>query len=99
MANSRDGQIPLRRPGASRKQSSPNARLALLALLSAPLVSAQSDCISLSGSTTCPAFESASISTTGYVAGLFPFLQFVSSRESFDNQLRSYVRTAYVQNK
>ncbi|GKT47281.1 uncharacterized protein ColSpa_07462 [Colletotrichum spaethianum] len=49
------------------------ARAALLSLLStSALVSAQSNCVSLEGSKTCPAFESASISTTGFVAGILP---------------------------
>ena len=78
-----------------------------------------SACISLRGSKACPAFQSASISTTGFVAGRLyvhsysqyspgvlgvilifcfsNFLQFVSSRETFDQRLRTYVQTTYVQ--
>lgn len=63
------------------------------------IVSAQSNCISLDRSTACPAFQSASISTSQFVADLFPFLRFVSDRESFDRELLSYVRTTYVRNK
>ncbi|KAF6820238.1 SH3 domain-containing protein [Colletotrichum sojae] len=77
-------------------------KAALLSVLStSALVSAQSSstCVSLQGSTTCPAFQSASVSTTGFVAGIFPFLQFVSSRETFDQQLLSYVETSYVREK
>ncbi|KAF6835213.1 SH3 domain-containing protein [Colletotrichum plurivorum] len=77
-------------------------KAALLSVLSTSgLVSAQSSstCVSLQGSTTCPAFQSASVSTTGFVAGIFPFLQFVSSRETFDQQLQSYVETSYVREK
>ncbi|KAF6844469.1 SH3 domain-containing protein [Colletotrichum musicola] len=77
-------------------------KAALLSVLStSALVSAQSSstCVSLQGSTTCPAFQSASVSTTGFVAGIFPFLQFVSSRETFDQQLQSYVETSYVREK
>ncbi|KAH8681104.1 hypothetical protein BX600DRAFT_504842 [Xylariales sp. PMI_506] len=56
-------------------------------------------CISLSGSTTCSAFQSASISTDATLVGLYPFLQYVSDRASFDSQLEAYVKTTYVQSK
>ncbi|KAJ9148991.1 SH3 domain-containing protein [Pleurostoma richardsiae] len=56
-------------------------------------------CISLEGSTTCPAFESSSISTDSTLVGYFPFLQYVSDRASFDSQLQQYVQTSYVQEK
>ncbi|KAK1531373.1 SH3 domain-containing protein [Colletotrichum paranaense] len=75
------------------------ARAALSSVLSAAMVSAQSSCISLQGSTTCSAFQSASVSTTGFVAGIFPFLQYVSSRETFDQQMSSYLETTYVREK
>jgi hypothetical protein len=76
-----------------------NTRTALLSVLATvPGVMAQS-CISLSGSTQCPAFSSASISTDSSLIGFFPFLQYVSSIETFDQQLSAYVSTAYVQEK
>ncbi|KAF4636284.1 hypothetical protein G7Y89_g1793 [Cudoniella acicularis] len=57
-------------------------------------------CISLQGSTQCPAFSSASISTTdSTVVGYFPFLKFVSSTTTFDEQLSAYISTSYVQEK
>ncbi|KAH6659260.1 hypothetical protein BKA67DRAFT_529426 [Truncatella angustata] len=56
-------------------------------------------CISLSGSTACPAFTSSSISTNTTLVNLYPFLQYVSDRASFDSQLESYVQTTYVQSK
>lgn len=56
-------------------------------------------CISLSGSTACPAFESSSISTNTSVQAIYPFLQYVSDRASFDAQLTAYVQTNYVQTK
>ncbi|KAK6077589.1 SH3 domain-containing protein [Seiridium cupressi] len=56
-------------------------------------------CIPLSGSTTCPAFQSASISTNTTLVQIYPFLQYVSDRASFDSQLESYVQTSYVQQK
>ncbi|KAK6819529.1 hypothetical protein PG987_016012 [Apiospora arundinis] len=62
-------------------------------------VMSQNACVSLAGSKTCPAFSSASISTGSYLIGLYPFLQYVTDRASFDEQLNSYVRTSYVQSK
>ncbi|QSZ34243.1 hypothetical protein DSL72_005833 [Monilinia vaccinii-corymbosi] len=61
----------------------------------APLATA--DCVSLSGSTQCPAFTSASVDTS--LTGLFPFLSYVSDRANFDTQLSAYVQTSYVQSK
>ncbi|KAJ4408700.1 hypothetical protein N0V91_002955 [Didymella pomorum] len=56
---------------------------------------AQANCISLQGSSTCPAFSQASISTN--LTGDFSFLSFVSDVQTFDNQLRSYISTTYTQ--
>ncbi|ETS83089.1 hypothetical protein PFICI_04965 [Pestalotiopsis fici W106-1] len=56
-------------------------------------------CISLSGSTACPAFDSASISTSTTLVNLYPFLSSVSDRASFDSQLQTYVQTSYVESK
>ncbi|KAG4027651.1 hypothetical protein MFRU_028g00730 [Monilinia fructicola] len=64
-------------------------------IASAPLATA--DCVSLSGSTQCPAFTSASVDTN--LTGLFPFLSYVSDRATFDTQLSAYVQTSYVQSK
>lgn len=80
-------------------QGMAKSAILLSSLLGSALVSAQSGCISLEDSTTCPAFSSASVATSGFVADLYPFLQFVSDRESFDEQLLSYVQTTFVQNK
>ncbi|KAF1831484.1 hypothetical protein BDW02DRAFT_47068 [Decorospora gaudefroyi] len=70
---------------------------AVLALLagSLPSTMAQQSCISLQGSKACPAFTSASIDTNQ--AGNFPFLQYVSDRESFDSGLQDYIGTQYAQ--
>ncbi|KFY16926.1 hypothetical protein V491_05169, partial [Pseudogymnoascus sp. VKM F-3775] len=57
------------------------------------------DCISLSGSTACPAFNLSSVSVTGTVADLFPFLKTVTDTASFDQKLLAYVKTSYVQEK
>lgn len=76
-----------------------NKRAVLLSVLAiTPGAMAQS-CVALSGSTQCPAFSTASISTDSTLVGFFPFLQYVSSRETFDAQLSSYVSTSYVQEK
>ncbi|KAF2035023.1 hypothetical protein EK21DRAFT_55696 [Setomelanomma holmii] len=62
---------------------------------SLPVSMAQSNCISLQGSTACPAFGSASISTN--LTGDFSFLAFVSNVQSFDDRLRNYIATTYSQ--
>ncbi|KAF1996253.1 hypothetical protein P154DRAFT_443671 [Amniculicola lignicola CBS 123094] len=54
-------------------------------------------CVSLQGTTTCPAFANASVSTS--LTGLFPFLSFVSDITTFDNQLRQYIATDYAKQK
>ncbi|KAF1816962.1 hypothetical protein P152DRAFT_5062 [Eremomyces bilateralis CBS 781.70] len=72
--------------------------LALFAASSLPVATAQ-NCISLAGSSECSAFNASSISTTGEVAGIFPFLAFVSDRQTFDEQLRQYIATSYPRHK
>ncbi|KAL7627509.1 hypothetical protein AAE478_001702 [Parahypoxylon ruwenzoriense] len=73
------------------------ARAAFLSLLSTvPGAAAQDRCVPLTGSTTCSAFTSASVSTNSFLIGLFPFLQFVSDTASFDRQLSQYIQTEYV---
>lgn len=84
------------------RQSRPTMKSAVVALLSAApaLVMAQSDqCISLEGSTACPAFKAASISRNANMTLEYPFLEFVSDVETFDAQLTSFLATAYVQSK
>ncbi|KAL4912404.1 hypothetical protein BDW62DRAFT_20550 [Aspergillus aurantiobrunneus] len=56
-------------------------------------------CISLSGSTQCPAFNVSSISTNSDLYTDFPFLQNVSNLEDFDRELNSYVLGSYVESK
>ncbi|KAF2460963.1 hypothetical protein BDY21DRAFT_279073 [Lineolata rhizophorae] len=55
------------------------------------------NCVSLAGSTACPAFNSSSVSISSEVTGLFPFLSFVDDVESFDSRLREYVATDFTQ--
>ncbi|KFY23556.1 hypothetical protein V493_05808 [Pseudogymnoascus sp. VKM F-4281 (FW-2241)] len=92
----------------NRKQSykrGPSTRrltksVVLLSILAAvPTALAQEQCISLSGSKACPAFGSSSVSVTGSVAKLFPFLATVKDTASFDQKLLSHVQTSYVQDK
>lgn len=91
-----------RRAGSSQRPQRSfgiNTKTALLSILAASPVALAENCISLSGSTQCPAFQSASISTDSTLIGFFPFLQFVSNVASFDEQLSAYVSTSYVQEK
>ncbi|KFX85846.1 hypothetical protein V495_01372 [Pseudogymnoascus sp. VKM F-4514 (FW-929)] len=72
----------------------------LLSILAAvPTALAQDQCVSLAGSKACPAFNSSSVSVTGSVADLFPFLKNVKDTASFDQKLLSHVQTSYVQDK
>lgn len=59
-------------------------------------VTAGQNCISLSGSTACPAFSAASISTDSQLSGLYPFLRYVSNVQEFDQQLTQFVSQGYV---
>ncbi|KAH6958603.1 hypothetical protein HG530_010224 [Fusarium avenaceum] len=82
----------------SRKHLTSKGVVFALLSTSSVLVSAQnSDCISLKDSKACPAFQSASISTQDSLVEIFPFLQYVSDRSSFDSQLSSYVQRDYAQ--
>ncbi|KAL5044525.1 hypothetical protein BDW71DRAFT_97563 [Aspergillus fruticulosus] len=56
-------------------------------------------CISLSGSTQCPAFNASSISTNSNLYTDFPFLRNVTNLTEFDNALNSYVLGSYIQSK
>ncbi|PIA88615.1 hypothetical protein CB0940_06890 [Cercospora beticola] len=72
---------------------------ALCALLAAsiPSAMAQNGCISLAGSTACPAFSSASISTDSSIVGLFPFLSNVQNVSSFDSGIAAYIDGDFTQ--
>ncbi|KAJ5121303.1 uncharacterized protein N7515_009264 [Penicillium bovifimosum] len=56
-------------------------------------------CISLSGSTACPAWSSSSISTNSNLYSTFPFLKTVTNLTQFDDSLKNYVRGTYVSSK
>ncbi|KAL3476081.1 hypothetical protein BJX99DRAFT_146949 [Aspergillus californicus] len=57
------------------------------------------NCISLSGSTQCPAFNISSISISSSLYTDFPFLQNVSNLADFDRELNSYVSGSYIDDK
>lgn len=86
-------------PTPRRQQQPPRAMKTIIALsllaASIPAAMAQQDCISLQGSTACPAFRSASISRN--LTGQFSFLSFVSNAQTFDDSLRNYIATTYAQ--
>ncbi|TGJ83765.1 hypothetical protein E0Z10_g5003 [Xylaria hypoxylon] len=62
-------------------------------ITSVPLTMAQEQpaCIQLTGSTTCPAFSSAYVSTNKSVTDLFSFLTVVNDVDTFDSQLSQYI--------
>ncbi|KAI0393010.1 hypothetical protein F5Y17DRAFT_467190 [Xylariaceae sp. FL0594] len=86
---------------SARRRSSTgwNARgwAASVFIAAVPLTMAQGQpaCIPLKGSTTCPAFSSASISTDQNVTGLFPFLSVVKDVATFDSELTQYISGAW----
>ncbi|KAF2472243.1 uncharacterized protein BDR25DRAFT_221199 [Lindgomyces ingoldianus] len=57
------------------------------------------NCVPLTGSTACPAFTNASISTGANLTALFPFLSFVSDTQTFDDRLRQFIATDYAKQK
>jgi hypothetical protein len=87
--------IPVRRRAA---QFTTTAACALLASR-VPSAMAQESCISLTGSTACPAFNASSISTNSNLTGLFPFLADVTDTNSFDSEIQNYVSGNYAQTK
>ncbi|KAK9435106.1 SH3 domain containing protein [Metarhizium brunneum] len=87
-------------PSINRSMARGAVALTLFTLMPR-VASAQSNggCISLQGSKACPAFGSASVSTSSGMVQIYPFLQFVSDTGSFDYQLLTYVKTSYVKDK
>lgn len=86
---------PTRRRAA---QLTASAAYALLAS-SVPSAMAQDNCISLTGSTACPAFNASSISTNSNLRGLFPFLSDVTDTASFDTGITEYISGGWAQQK
>lgn len=64
--------MPRRRRKRRRTTSylSPYLSLCAISFITIPITSAQTTCIPLTGSTTCPAFNTSSISTNPYLTGL-----------------------------
>ncbi|KAJ5527473.1 hypothetical protein N7513_011632 [Penicillium frequentans] len=56
-------------------------------------------CVSLSGSTVCPAWSSSSVSTNSTQYADFPWMENVSNVTSFDTSLTNYVSSTYVTSK
>ncbi|KTW26673.1 hypothetical protein T552_02682 [Pneumocystis carinii B80] len=56
-------------------------------------------CISLSGSKSCPSFNTSSISTIANNTLYSPFLSLVSNVNEFDEQLESYIANHYTKDK
>ncbi|KAI1386400.1 uncharacterized protein F4822DRAFT_315539 [Hypoxylon trugodes] len=95
---SRDFTMAPTHSGRASGRAGWKTKAVLLSVFSAvPISLAQETCVPLTGSTTCPAFESSSVSTNKNLTDLFPFLQYVSDTASFDKQLSQYVQTDYVQ--
>ncbi|CAD0097889.1 unnamed protein product [Aureobasidium mustum] len=57
------------------------------------------NCIPLTGSSECRAFNTASISTDSTLTGLFPFLANVTDTSSFDTQLQQYISHGFIQQR
>ncbi|KAK3391040.1 hypothetical protein B0H63DRAFT_130660 [Podospora didyma] len=96
-----DMELLIERPslGRRRERGYPSTRGILISLLSTAPVAMAQNCVSLRGSTACSAFQSASVSVDPFMKGLFSFLNFVTDTTTFDDQLKSYVQTTYVQEK
>ncbi|KAE8348781.1 hypothetical protein BDV28DRAFT_77929 [Aspergillus coremiiformis] len=56
-------------------------------------------CISLKGSTRCPAWNTSSISTSSRLYTDFPFMQNVTDVAQFDQELSAYVKGSYIRQK
>ncbi|KAM3424221.1 hypothetical protein BST61_g11238 [Cercospora zeina] len=86
-------------PSAPRQviRISPVTALCALLAASIPSAMAQNGCIPLAGSTACPAFSSASISTDSSLVGLFSFLRNVSNVSSFDSGIAAYIEGDFTE--
>jgi hypothetical protein len=86
---------------STRRRAAQLTTSAACALLASrvPITMAQESCISLTGSTACPAFNASSISTNSNLTGLFPFLSDVTDLDSFDTEIQSYVSGDYARTK
>lgn len=74
--------------------------LILLSTVYFPYMALAQSCIPLLGSKMCSAFPDASISSTdSSVVKLYPFLESVTDAATFDEQLRIYISTSFIQTK
>lgn len=91
----------VQRTTPTRRRAAQLTTTAACALLASrvPIAMAQESCISLTGSSACPAFNASSISTNSNLTGLFPFLSDVTDLESFDSEIQSYVSGDFAQTK
>ncbi|KAI1127384.1 hypothetical protein F5Y10DRAFT_278178 [Nemania abortiva] len=86
----------MRTPGCYMQWGTKGLIMAMIA--SAPLtVAEQPACIQLTGSTTCPAFSSAYVSTSKTVTDLYSFLTVVTDVDTFDSQLSQYLTGTWRQ--
>ncbi|KZF19349.1 hypothetical protein L228DRAFT_271165 [Xylona heveae TC161] len=102
--HTRHSSPPRTRSTASKRSRSSrslikSALLFSLVASATPTANAAAQCVSLSGSQICPAFNVSSISTDSSLVAQFPFLAFVSDTGSFDQQLKQYITTNYAQQK
>jgi len=87
-----------RRKCKRRRQSHWRLATTTTALLASTIPTAMAqNCISLTDSTACPAFNASSISTNSNLTGLFPFLSTVTDTASFDSGLREYIANGFTQ--
>lgn len=82
-----------------RRRAHLNVSTIACAVLAGSFQTSMAKCISLQGSTACPAFNASSISNDDANVGLFPFLADVTDLNSFDNGIRSYISNGYAQIK
>ncbi|KAI9774292.1 MAG: hypothetical protein M1840_004186 [Geoglossum simile] len=96
---------PYSPPRMQKSRSGATKSAVLLSMLASalPVALAQNgptnQCISLSGSVACSAFNRSSVSTSPGLIATYPFLAFVSNTQQFDDQLSHYVATNYAQLK
>ena len=89
---------PRRRRSRRRRTAHLNASTITCAFLAATVQTSMAQgCISLKGSTACPAFNASSVSTSAAVVGLYPFLSTVTDTDSFDSGIKSYVSNGFAQ--
>ncbi|KAL7270716.1 hypothetical protein RUND412_006566 [Rhizina undulata] len=84
-----------------RRQSFAATSLLVLVSMFVHLATSQStsssdQCISLSSSRTCSAFNKSSVSTSASLQGQYPFLAYVGNTDQFDTQFERYIAGDYA---